>query len=360
MASTDADHVREQVPTAIPEAIASSAPEPPPGEPDSIGARLKKPQTLVSFGLAIAIFVFFFLRLDIDFDEVWAIVKGANPLLFLGALVLYYAGMLARGVRWRWMLETANVEGRNGAKLPGDRELTEILLLSWFVNCIVPARLGDAYRSWLLKRQTGASFSASFGTILAERIVDLLVLVGMMGAAGLVAFHGKLPGEARHTVIVAGALVGIGIIGLGILWIGRGRVEGRLPHRWQGQFARLNNALFACLRRPGRLVGMSVAIWISDGVRLLMVSAALGQALPLSTAIFVALMSSMLTTLPITPAGLGVVEAAMIVVLELVGIGTAMATSIALMDRVITYWSLIVFGLILYLVRMRAELRSQR
>ena len=178
--------------------------------------------------------------------------------------------------------------------------------------------------------------------------------------AGLVAFHGKLPGEARHTVIVAGALVGIGIIGLGILWIGRGRVEGRLPHRWQGQFARLNNALFACLRRPGRLVGMSVAIWISDGVRLLMVSAALGQALPLSTAIFVALMSSMLTTLPITPAGLGVVEAAMIVVLELVGIGTAMATSIALMDRVITYWSLIVFGLILYLVRMRAELRSQR
>lgn len=360
MSSTDADHSIDQHPTGVPGAIASTTPPAPPDGPDSISERLKRPQTIVSFALAIAIFAFFFIRMDIDFDEVWGIVKGANLLLFLGAFVVYYIGMLARGIRWRWMLETANVEGRDGTKLPGDRELTEILLLSWFVNCIVPARLGDAYRSWLLKRQTGASFSASFGTILAERIVDLLVLVGMMGAAGLLAFHGELPGEARHTVLIAGGLVGVGVLGLGVLWLGRDHLEGRLPQRWQGQFGRLHDALFACLRRPGRYVAMSVAIWISDGVRLLMVAAALGQELPISTAIFVALMSSMLTTLPITPAGLGVVEAAMIVVLELVGLGAAMATSIALMDRVITYWSLIIFGLILYLVRMRAELRGNR
>jgi uncharacterized membrane protein YbhN (UPF0104 family) len=358
MASTDAESAidpRSTLSTGMP-----PQPAPPAAEPESIGHRLKRPQTLVSFALAIAILGFFFSRLDIAFSEVWAIVREANIPLFLAALVVYYLGMLARGVRWRWMLETANVSARNREPLPGDRELTEILLLSWFVNCVVPARLGDAYRSWLLKRQTGASFSASFGTILAERIIDLLVLVGMMGAAGVVAFHGQIPGEARHTVLIAGGLVAVGVIGLVALWAGRGHLERRLPQRLQGQFARLHDALFACLRRPGRLIGMSVAIWISDGLRLLMVAAALGQVLPLSTAIFVALMSSMLTTLPITPAGLGVVEAAMIVVLELVDVDRTMATSVALMDRVITYWSLILFGLLLYLVRMRAELRGRR
>ena len=57
---------------------------------------------------------------------------------------------------------------------------------------------------------------------------------------------------------------------------------------------------------------------------------------------FVALMSALLTTLPITPAGLGVVEAAVIVVLKLVDMDASMAGSIAILDRLIGYWSLII------------------
>jgi glycosyltransferase 2 family protein len=358
MASTDAEQ-RIDLLSAAPPEPESPPSQPPADEPGSIGERLRRPQTIISFALAIGILAFFFRRLDIDFAEVWTIVSGANPWLYGLAFVIYYLGMYARGVRWRWMLEAAEVGTRDGT-LPSDRKLTEILLLSWFVNCVVPARLGDAYRSWLLKRETGASFSASFGTILAERLVDLLVLVGMMAGAGILTFHGRMPGEARQTFIAAGALVLLGVVGLVALWMTRSHVERRLPQRWQGQFARLHDALFACLRRPGRFILMSIGIWISDGVRLLIVAAALGADLPLSTAVFVALMSSMLTTLPITPAGLGVVEAAMIVVLKLVDIPASMATSIALTDRIITYWSLIVIGLILYAIRMRAGMKDRR
>jgi uncharacterized protein (TIRG00374 family) len=68
-------------------------------------------------------------------------------------------------------------------------------------------------------------------------------------------------------------------------------------------------------------------------------------------------MSSLLTTLPITPAGLGVVETAMIVVLKWVDVSPSLATSTALMDRLITYWSLIVVGLILYIWRFRSEVK---
>jgi glycosyltransferase 2 family protein len=115
-------------------------------------------------------------------------------------------------------------------------------------------------------------------------------------------------------------------------------------------------ALFACLRRPLPFVAFSVAIWTLEGVRLWLVARALGVDLPPTTALFVALMGSLLTTLPFTPAGLGVVEVATIKVLQLVDVETDLAGSIALLDRVVGYWSIIAFGLVLYVVRVRREL----
>jgi len=70
-----------------------------------------------------------------------------------------------------------------------------------------------------------------------------------------------------------------------------------------------------------------------------------------------ALMASLLTTLPITPAGLGVVETAIIVVLKWVDVTPSLATSVAVLDRLITYWSLILIGLILYIKRFRSEVK---
>jgi uncharacterized membrane protein YbhN (UPF0104 family) len=48
----------------------------------------------------------------------------------------------------------------------------------------------------------------------------------------------------------------------------------------------------------------------------------------------------------------------MIVVLKLVGVEASMAGSITLLDRVVTYWSLILIGLILYLRRVHSEVAA--
>ena len=325
--------------------------------PGTLGSKLLKPQTIVSFLIALAIMVFFFRRLDISFSEVWTNLKQANPWYFIAAVAVYYAGMALRGIRWRWMLVAAKIEEIDGVKIPGNVQLTEILILSWFVNCLVPARMGDVYRGYVLKKETKIPFSASLGTIVAERIVDLFVLVAMMVTAGLVTFHGNTPGQATRTYLIAGFLIGLGAVGIFVLWFARHFIEQRLPEKWQGQFGRLHDALFACLRRPGRFVALSVVIWTLDGVRLYLVARSLGVTLSAANSLFVSLMSSMLTTLPITPAGLGVVETAMIVVLKWVHISPALATSIAVMDRLITYWSLIVVGLILYIRRFRSEVK---
>jgi uncharacterized membrane protein YbhN (UPF0104 family) len=339
--------------------VTTTLPEPPQeNAPGTLGSKLLRPHTIISFLLALAIMIFFFRRLDISLAEVRADLSKANPLYFAAAFVLYYAGMLLRGIRWRWMLVAADVEREDGAEIPGTVQLTEIMLLSWFVNCLVPARLGDAYRSYVLKREAKISFSSSLGTILAERIVDLFVLVIMMVGAGILTFHGhSTPGQAEQAYMAAGALVVIGLVAVLGLWFSRHYIERFVPERWRVQFGRLHDSLFACLRRPGRYISISAVIWVMDGARLLLVAKSLGVTLTAATGTFVALMSSMLTTLPITPAGLGVVETAMIVVLKWVDVTPSLATSTALMDRIITYWSLILIGLILYIRRFRAEVK---
>jgi glycosyltransferase 2 family protein len=329
-------------------------------EPDGLGRRFMRPQTLISFGLAIFIVLFFFRQLDVDLDSVWRNIRRTNLGLYAAAFGVFYGAFVLRAIRWRMMLARVGVDEAHGYAVPGIRGLIQIFLLSWFVNCVVPAKLGDAYRGYLLKRECGAPFSTSLGTILAERVTDLVVLFTMMAGSAVLVFHGTLPGQASQTVWIGCVLLAIGAVGLAGLWFARAQIQRRVPDRWQEQFARLHFAIFACLRRPAPFVAISVGIWTCEGLRLLLVVRALGSDVSPATALFVALMGSLLTTLPITPAGLGVVEVATIKVLQLVDVETSLAGSIALLDRVVGYWSVIVVGFALYLWRVRREIRSDR
>ena len=339
-----------------------SVPEPAPGgqgegePPESLGRRFLRPQTLISFGLALFVVLFFFRQLDVEPTAVLDNIKRTNLPLYGAAFLVFYGAFVLRAVRWRMMLARVGVDEGQGYAVPGIRGTIRIFLLSWFANCVVPAKLGDAYRGYLLKQQCGAPFSTSLGTILAERVTDLVVLFIMMAGAAVLVFHGDLPGEASQTVLIGTVLVAIGLIGLAGFWFARGPIQRRVPVRMQEQFGRLHYALFACLRRPAPFLTISVGIWTFEGLRLLLVAEALGADITPATALFVALMGSLLTTLPITPAGLGIVEIATIKVLQLVEVNASLAGSIAVLDRVVGYWSVIAVGLVLYLLRVRQDL----
>ena len=179
------------------------------------------PQTVISFGVALSIVLFFFTRLDVNFSDVWANVSDAKPLYLLLALGCYYSTFVLRAIRWRWMLSQAGIDEEHGYPIPGLPRLVEILLLSWFVNCIIPAKVGDAYRCYLFKQDTKASFSATLGTILAERLTDLVVLFVAMTGAGILAFHGDIPSEVTKTLLIGITLVAIGVgalVVIGFAW----------------------------------------------------------------------------------------------------------------------------------------------
>jgi len=129
-----------------------------------------------------------------------------------------------------------------------------------------------------------------------------------------------------------------------------------LPGRAQGIYTRLHGAVFGALRKPFPVIGLGIVLWLGDGTRVWLVSKSLNAGISPAVAILVATMGALLTIIPFTPAGLGVVELGVgSLLVGVVGLDPVMAGSIILLDRVVVFWSLLVVGTVLYLRRTRRD-----
>jgi uncharacterized membrane protein YbhN (UPF0104 family) len=336
--------------------VASTEPEhadQPVGDPSALSKGLLRPRTLLSFAFALAILVYFIQRMDLDLAAVVDNIRAANLVLLVGAIAVYVATIVLRAARWRWMLAVAGAGRIPGTTVPPVGYLTAVLLVSWFFNCILPAKLGDAYRIYRIKIDDGIRYSIGFGTVLTERVIDLIVLVVMLAVSAVIAFHGDMPSDARKALYVGVGLSVLAVIGLIVLFVLRQHIEGKLPLRWRSQWQTLQESVFVNLGRPTVPAAMSVVIWSLEASRVYLVAKSLNAHLSFEMAIFVGLMAALLTTLPFTPPGLGVVEVAVVSVLKLADVPVDLAGSVALLDRLITYWGLIAVGAVIYLYMLK-------
>ncbi|MCE2853724.1 MAG: lysylphosphatidylglycerol synthase transmembrane domain-containing protein [Roseiflexaceae bacterium] len=326
----------------------------------SLVDNLRRPRTWVSFALAGALIWFLFRSLDVSIAETLETMKETDIKYLVLALLIFYITFPMRALRWRMLIEHTGVAPRSArqtwASLPA---LMEYIYLSWFVNCIVPAKLGDAYRGYLLKQNGKVSFSKTVGTVFAERLLDMLGLFTFLGISGLFLFGTHVPAEMQWLFYVGAGLVVVIVLGLlSLRWFG-GTIERFVPQRLKARYAQFSATALQSFQPqllPG-LIGLTMIIWLLEGCRLYFVIVSmhsLGLSLPLPLVIFVSLASSLLTVVPFTPAGLGLVEGAVTAVLvTMVHVTRHVALAVTLLDRLINFWSIIVFGTILYVVSKR-------
>jgi uncharacterized protein (TIRG00374 family) len=317
----------------------------------SLSSRLRQTKTIVSILVPLAIIAVFVTLNWSTLSKVPSLIAGANPLLVLVAFAVFYLGFPLRGYRWSLLLRAT------GFRIVV-RDSTEILYLSWLVNCIVPAKLGDLYRAYLLRINSTASLSRTFGTVFIERVLDIFTIAILGIAAGYWSFRSGLPDSIQLLFGVALVIVALLAVGLFTLRNFGRRIIVALPFpaRIVEFYDRFEHGVFGALdRRQLPLLGaLGIAIWMTEALRLFFVVKALGfpdVEIGISGAVFVALIGSLLTAVPLSPAGLGIVEAGIVGVLTLVyKVPLPEATAIALLDRVISVFSVIVFGSILYAI----------
>lgn len=321
----------------------------------SLGQRLRSPQTIISFLVAFGLIVFIFRNLDLNLGEIWTNIRGSNPVFLLLGFVVYYGSFPLRAMRWRRLLNNAGITREQGFAVPGLGGLSEMYVLGWFANCVVPAKLGDAYRGYLLKKHAGPSFGRTLGTIFAERVMDIFALVTLLLVASLVVFHGTVPSSLRWPMFAGIGLVVAGVIGLLGLFVFGSRLRSLVPERLRPAYERVEHGVTTSFSRKGLtgVVVLTSVVWILEGTRLFLVASAFGIELSPASSLLVALLASLLTIMPLTPAGLGVVEGGTIIALKLLDVGATDAGSVAIVDRIIAYWSVIVVGAVLYLITKR-------
>ena len=326
------------------EALAAEA-----GHTDEVAVRRQLFGWREGLSILVPLVLLLVVARNVDWETALATIRNSNPLLVLAALVVYYATFPIRARRWARLLREGGLEVRG-------RDLLEILMLGWFVNCLAPAKLGDLYRSYLVKQRFKVSLSRTVGVVVAERLLDIFVVFALLLVGGYIAFGRTVLPDLRLVYLSAVVLAVLIALAFGGVYY----VAPRVARLFPGELRRIGRLFregvlhsFRALPEAGP---ETVAIWLAEAARLAFVLAALGLELPISGVIFVAVASSLLTTVPLTPAGFGFVELAVVYVLTAgFGLATHDAIAVAVLDRLVSVFSVIVIGGLVYARHRRQE-----
>jgi uncharacterized membrane protein YbhN (UPF0104 family) len=294
-----------------------------------------------AFAIAVIAAAIRLLAVDFDWAALGRALASADLRLWLAAVLAFHVSVAVRAWRWRGLLATARAPASIGATYAA-------LVLAWGLNCILPARVGDAYRPMLLRRWSDVPISAGLGTVAIERVIDLAAVV----AGGLLAGWAALGSDLPPALVVAGLVIAslVAAFLAALVWFRRplGRLARRLPLPLEVHevVAGFGTGLVAVDRRSvGPRLAETAVIWGSETVRTALVLAALGLlAAPfgVGAVVFVALGASLLSAVPISPAGLGLVEAGLLGVLHgLFGLSLPIAAAVVVLDRAISVGTLL-------------------
>jgi len=328
----------------------------------SIGKRLLNWRTIVPLVIVIVALVYFAKQAHINPQQTWAAIRAANSWFLLAAFLIYYLSFPIRTLRWRILLENIGYTKAKGVQLPKFPKLLEILYISWFANVIVPAKLGDLYRAYLLRTETGLPASRTFGTVLAERLLDLLVLLMLFIPAVIISLHENLPPQLHAGLFVTLALVVLGAIALFVLRAYPQQVARLVPQRFRAHYNHFQEGTLGSFRRVPRLGALTVGVWACESLRFFFVALAFGLISGsllhiIAAALFIALGEALLTVVPFTGGGVGLVEGGMFAMIALFTTNTSRAAASILADRTISLFSILVFGFIVFMFAFGRDAR---
>ncbi|MGH2898660.1 MAG: lysylphosphatidylglycerol synthase transmembrane domain-containing protein [Solirubrobacteraceae bacterium] len=280
----------------------------------------------------------------------------AGGLAELGAAVAFYlAGCGVRAERWFELLRY------NGAQ-PRRRDAYGLLAVGNFGNNVLPARAGDALRVVLIAPRARTDARTAIGTIVAERVLDVVVLVGLF----VVLAYGVLGGvdvPSAGRLLFAALLVAalIALLAAAAYALHRGghlrRVLAFLaPMAEATRNLRSNHGM--------RLLALTFAVWALEWIAWWLTARALGLDFALLEVGYLMGLASVFALVPSGPGYVGTFDAAVVFGVRALGRTGAQALSYVLLLRFVVTVPITLIGLVVLVAgyggigRMRALVRT--
>jgi glycosyltransferase 2 family protein len=256
----------------------------------------------------------------------------------LGAVLLYGLATLVRGERWHRLLAD---EGAH----PTRADTHALNAVGYMGNNLLPARAGDAVRVVLMApRSGGASIRTIVGTLLAERLLDigLLLVIFVVVGYGLL---GEVGGDKVEIVLLGAAGVAAAAVAAYLVV--------RRSERIMGFIAPIASATLG-LRRAHhglRLLGITMVIWAIEASVWMSTGAAVGFGMTPIEGLYIVALSSIFAMIPSGPAYAGTQDAAAIIGIKALGGTGAQAVAYVVMLRFVIVVPITVVGLALLMTR---------
>jgi glycosyltransferase AglD len=242
--------------------------------------------------------------------------------LILGVIISLVAWAL-RGWRYHSILRSL---GYN----VGVMVSTACIFVSQTVNLIVPARLGDFVRVFILKHEYNTTYSEGVSSLVVERVFDIFT-VALLGAISVL-FVLNAP-SWFYTIIVLPLVAGAAFF-VFLIFIGKFSTQNKYIAIILTMLHEIRKASLST--RSILLLGSSsIIIWLLDVLVCLAVVMMFQQQIPFAVIVLAIVIGNLVKAVPLTPGGIGTYEFALAATFLLAGVSPAIATLIAVIDHLI-------------------------
>ena len=210
--------------------------------------------------LALGVALLWFSFRNIDLRQLWADIKTAKYSWMLLSLACLAISLFFRALRWNIQIEALGYKTRASSTYGA-------VLIAYLANCIFP-RLGEVVRCSVLKRKENIPFDKTLGSVISERIIDLIVLFGL--AFLVIVFQWKLLGSLVTSWMVPlvnklinNVLLGIIVVVVGIICvvflIKIIRKNKKVASLWHGFVDGIKSVV--TMKKKWRFVLYTLAVW---------------------------------------------------------------------------------------------------
>lgn len=210
-------------------------------------------------GIAVSGVCLWYVLKGFEWPAIRSAFDSATWAWLIPAVLIYIVSFSLRTLRWRAILTPI-------ATLPFF-QVFSVLGFGYLVNNTLPARAGEFAKAYALSKRSSVTASTALGTIVVDRMTDLVGLLAVMLVALQVLGPDGMPlGRITGIILIGGA------VGCGFLWgtarLARMNVDGANPLTIRVvDFLKRFGSGFLALQKPKRLVAvtvLSIAIWMIE------------------------------------------------------------------------------------------------
>ena len=308
-------------------------------------------------GGGVSLALVLLLLYQVDLGELKDALRDADYSLLAPSIAIYFVAVWFRAARWRYLLAPI-------AAIPV-RRLYPVVIMGYMANNLLPVRLGEVVRSYLLARQENLNTSSALGTIAVERVYDGITLLAFAAlAAPWLLLLGEFDGAADVSrtaglIFLVGTILAFSIFLALFTLLGSSasfanRMEGWLnivpagPRPKVKELFRTFVAGLAVLNSPGKHLALfiySLPVWLLECSMYFMLAYAFGidehfgsvWVLLLVTLLLTAT-SNLATAIPSAIGGIGPFEIVAQQTLMALGVGASLAGAYGGFVHLVALW----------------------